>query len=170
MDPGERWHPPKNSNFGEVDLPVKDHLCPPNLPQMITKVTHMCVYVLDQTSAYDFYVNKLGFKVHTDVPMGKDTRWLTVTPPEQPDLEITLFPVTEGGIFDKDAVKAMTQLIKRGSFGPAVLGCKDILATYEELKEKGVVFKKPPTKEFYGYEALFADDSGNWFSLMEFPK
>ena len=27
--------------------------------------------------------------------------------------------------------------------------------------------KKPPTKEFYGYEALFMDDSGNWFSLGE---
>lgn len=25
--------------------------------------------------------------------------------------------------------------------------------------------QKPPTKEFYGYEALFMDDSGNWFSL-----
>jgi hypothetical protein len=40
-------------------------------------------------------------------------------------------------------------------------------ATYEELKSKGVVFKKPPTKEFYAYEALFLDDSVNWFSLGE---
>jgi catechol 2,3-dioxygenase-like lactoylglutathione lyase family enzyme len=55
---------------------------------MITKVTHMCVYVLNQDSAYDFYVNKLGFKVHTDAPMGPGARWLTVTPPEQPELEI----------------------------------------------------------------------------------
>src|SRR3954465_10172969 len=94
--PGEQWHRPENSNFGEAHPTVKDHLCPRNFPQMIIKVTHMCVYVLDQNSAYDFYVNKLGFKVHTDAPMGKDIRWLTVTPPEQPDLEITLFPVTEG--------------------------------------------------------------------------
>lgn len=43
--------------------------------------------------------------------------------------------------------------------------CNDLLATYEELKAKGVVFKKAPTKEFYGYEALFIVDSGNWFSL-----
>jgi len=29
---------------------------------MITKITHVCVYVLNQDSAYDFYVNKLGFQ------------------------------------------------------------------------------------------------------------
>lgn len=134
---------------------------------MITKVSHMCIYVLDQERAYDFYVNKLGFKVHTDAPMGNDMRWLTVCPPEQPELEITLFLVNEGGMFPKEAVKTMRELIQSGTFGAAVFTCKDLLATYEELKAKGVVFKKPPTKEFYGFEALFIDDSGNWFSLSE---
>jgi catechol 2,3-dioxygenase-like lactoylglutathione lyase family enzyme len=134
---------------------------------MITKVTHMCIYVLNQDSAYDFYINKLGFKVHTDAPMGPDARWLTVCPPEQPDLEISLFLVVENQTFDKETVKTMTALIKRGTFGAAVFTCSNIMVTYEELKAKGVVFKKPPTKEFYGFEALFNDDSGNWFSLSQ---
>ena len=127
----------------------------------------MCVYVLDQDSAYEFYVNKLGFKVHTDAPMGPGSRWLTVTPPEQPELEITLFPVKEGGMFDAKTTETMIQLVKKGTFGAAVFTCQDLMATYEELKGKGVVFKKAPTKEFYGYEALFCDDSGNWFSLSQ---
>ena len=134
---------------------------------MITKLTHTCVYVLDQERAYDFYVNKLGFTVHTDAPMGEGARWLTVCPPEQPELEITLFLVTDGGMFDKETVKTMTDLIKKGTFGAAVFTCNDLLATYEELRSKGVVFKKPPTREFYGFEALFVDDSGNWFSLSQ---
>jgi catechol 2,3-dioxygenase-like lactoylglutathione lyase family enzyme len=134
---------------------------------MITKMTHACVYVLNQDSAYDFYVNKLGFKVHTDAPMGPGMRWLTVTPPEQPELEITLFPMIEGGMYTKETVDTMIDLIRKGTFGAAVFTCKDLLATYEELKAKGVVFKKAPTKEFYGYEALFTDDSGNWFSLSQ---
>ncbi|MES2005248.1 MAG: VOC family protein [Bacteroidota bacterium] len=134
---------------------------------MITKLTHACIYVLDQNSAYDFYVNKLGFKVHTDAPMGPGARWLTVCPPEQPELEITLFLVAEGGMFNKETVATMIDLIKKGTFGAAVFTCKDLLATYEELKAKGVVFKKAPTKEFYGFEALFTDDSGNWFSLAQ---
>jgi hypothetical protein len=41
------------------------------------------------------------------------------------------------------------------------------LATYEELKSKGVEFIKPPAKKFYAFEALFKDDSGNWFSLKK---
>ena len=134
---------------------------------MITKLTHLCIYVLDQESAYDFYVNKLGFIVHTDAPMGEGVRWLTVSPPEQPELEISLFLVIEGDIFDKETVKTMTALVRRGTFGAAVFTCHDLMATYEELKTKGVVFKKAPTKEFYGYEALFVDDSGNWFSLSQ---
>lgn len=134
---------------------------------MITKLTHLCIYVLDQDSAYDFYVNKLGFKVHTDAPMGEGARWLTVTTPEQPDIEITLFPVVESIMFDKETVKTMTELIRKGTFGAAVFTCKDLLATYEELKAKGIQFKKPPTREFYGFEALFIDDSGNWFSLSQ---
>lgn len=134
---------------------------------MITKLTHVCIYVLNQDSAYDFYVNKLGFKVHTDAPMGPGMRWLTVCPPEQPELELTLFPVVEGSTFNKETVKTMTDLIKKGTFGAGVFTCKDLLATYEELKSKGVVFKKAPTKEFYGFEALFVDDSGNWFSLSQ---
>ena len=134
---------------------------------MITQLTHVCIYVLDQDSAFDFYVNKLGFQVHTDVPMGTQGRWLTVSPPEQPALEITLFKVAEGGIFDAETVEMMKTLIRRGTFGPAVFTCKNLLATYEEMKAKGVVFKKPPTQEPYGFEALFQDDSGNWFSLAQ---
>jgi catechol 2,3-dioxygenase-like lactoylglutathione lyase family enzyme len=125
----------------------------------------MCIYVLNQDSAYDFYVNKLGFTVHTDAPMGPGARWLTVCPPDQPELEITLLLVREGEMFNTETAKVMTDLIKKGTFGAAVFTCKDLMATYEELNAKGVVFKKPPTKEFYGYEALFVDDSGNWFSL-----
>ena len=69
---------------------------------MITKLSHTSIYVLDQNSAHDFYVNKLGFKVHTDAPMGPDERWLTLTAPEQGDMEITLMEVSEGRKFTKE--------------------------------------------------------------------
>ncbi|MGI8583684.1 MAG: VOC family protein [Chitinophagaceae bacterium] len=58
---------------------------------MITKVSHICIYVLNQDSAYDFYVSKLGFKVHTDAPMGKDARWLTVCPLNNLNLKLHSF-------------------------------------------------------------------------------
>jgi len=132
---------------------------------MITKMNHVSIYVLDQESAHDFYVDKLGFKVHTDAPMGPGKRWLTVTPPDQPDLEIALMLIDEGMMFTTDSAAKMRELVKSGTFGFGVFQCNDLNATYEELTAKGVEFTKPPTEEFYGYEALFKDDSGNWFSL-----
>jgi len=132
---------------------------------MITKMNHVSIFVLDQTSAHDFYVNKLGFKVNTDAEMGPGKRWLTVNPPDQPDLEITLMLIDDGMMFDKESAQKMRDLVKSGTFGFGVFQCDDLRATYEEMKAKGVEFTKPPTEEFYGYEALFKDDSGNWFSL-----
>ena len=134
---------------------------------MITKLNHVSVFVLNQDSAYEFYVNKLGFKVHTDAPMGPGMRWLTVCPPEQSDLEIALMSIDEGTMFTAASAKQMRDLVSKGTFGFGVFECNDLLATYEELKAKGVEFKKPPTKEFYGFEALLKDDSGNWFSLSQ---
>jgi catechol 2,3-dioxygenase-like lactoylglutathione lyase family enzyme len=133
---------------------------------MITKMTHVCIYVLNQDSAYEFYTKKLGFKVITDARMGAVNRWLTVSPPEQSDFEMALTPVKEGMMFTKETAKAMTELVKKGTFGFGVFKCKDIFATYEELKAKGVEFTKPPKEEFYGIEALLKDDSVNWFSLV----
>ena len=133
---------------------------------MITRMTVTNIHVIDQNSAYDFYVNKLGFKLIDDIPMGPDTRWLTVSPPEQLDLQLVLFPVKVSKMFPKEVAEALISLIKKGIFGCGVLTCNDIYATYEELKAKGVEFIKPPAKEFYGTEALFKDDSGNYFSLQ----
>jgi predicted enzyme related to lactoylglutathione lyase len=134
---------------------------------MISKITHANLFVLNQESAYDFYVNKLGFKVNTDALMGPDVRWLTVSPPDQPDIEISLMPVVEGFMFNADAVKSMRDLIQKSTFGFAIFECKDLMATYTELIAKGVEFVTPPKQESYGFAAMFKDDSGNWFSLSQ---
>ena len=134
---------------------------------MITQMTHVNIYVLNQESAFEFYTKKLGLKVITDVPMSKDARWLTVGIPGQPGFEITLTPIAVGMFFSKETADSLRELVKKGTFGVGVFTSQDIYATYEELKAKGVEFTKAPTKEFYGTEALFKDDSGNWFSLAQ---
>jgi len=134
---------------------------------MITRMTHMNIFVLDQDRALDFYTNKLGLKVIIDVPMNKDARWLTVGTLEQPGFEINLTPVHKSILHSEDTAETLRNLISKGTFGVGIFTCTDIMATYEELKAKGVEFIKPPTKEFYGTEALFKDDSGNWFSLAQ---
>lgn len=137
---------------------------------MVTKLSHAGLFVTDQNKAYDFYVNKLGFKVHTDVNMENGFRWLTVTAPEQPDLEITLLAPLDSTMFqDEEVRKAFKVLLEKGVLGAGVLHTPDCRATYEELKAKGVVFSSPPKEQFYGIEALITDGCGNWFSMTQ-PK
>lgn len=134
---------------------------------MIQRISHISIYVLDQEAAYDFYVNKLGFEVHTDAKMDGGFRWLTVTPKGQPDLEIALMPTGPGPMMDQETSDMLRALIVKGVIGSGVLQTADIYKTYEELKAKGVEFSQPPTERFYGIEALFKDNSGNWFSLSQ---
>lgn len=137
---------------------------------MISKLSHTTIYVLDQDRALDFYVNKLGAKLHTDAEMGPGMRWLTITFPELAEQEIILMPFEPGMNLSKENAANLSKLVTAGAFGFGVFETNDIHATYEEMKSKGVEFTKTSTKEFYATEAIFKDDSGNWFSLTEKSK
>jgi catechol 2,3-dioxygenase-like lactoylglutathione lyase family enzyme len=135
---------------------------------MITKLSHITFFVLDQDKAYDFYVNTLGFTVNTDAKMPNGFRWLTVTPPQQPDLEIALLPPLAGGMsYDEETRNAFKVLLEKGALGAGVFDTPDCRATYAELKEKGVTFKSEPKEQFYGTEAVMSDGQGNWFSMTQ---
>lgn len=135
--------------------------------RMIARITHLSVYVLDQDEALAFYVDKLGFKKHTDIPMHGGGRWLTVTAPEQPDLEVALMPTAPWGAWNAENAATMRNLVQQGLFGFAAFKCKDVRATYEELHAKGVEFTMPPTEQPFGIIAVLKDNSGNSFSLSE---
>lgn len=134
---------------------------------MIQRLSHATVWVLNQDSAYDFYVNKLGFEVRDDHKMDNGFRWLTVGPKGQPDLNIVLMPTDPSPMMDQETSEALRALIGKGKMGGGVFHTADIHKTYEELKGKGVVFTQAPTERFYGIEALMKDDSGNWFSMSQ---
>ncbi len=134
---------------------------------MIQKLSHATLFVLNQDEAKEFYVDKLGFDVNTDITMDSGFRWLTVNPKGQPDLEIILMSVEPNGPFDQEASDHLKWLVSNGKLGAAVFATADCRKTFEELKAKGVEFVKEPTEEFYAVEAVFKDNSGNWFSLSQ---
>ena len=145
---------------------------------MITRFSHTTIFVLDQAKAYDFYVNTLGFKVNTDATMENGFRWLTLNPPDQPDLEIVLMDILHEGMLksekspdgiDKESQAAFKVLLEKGILGAGVMQTNDCFATYQELKAKGVMFKGEPKEQFYGIEAVMFDGCGNWFSVTQ-PK
>lgn len=134
---------------------------------MIRKLSHATVYVLDQEKALDFYVGKLGFEVRSDITTDYGFRWLTVGPKEQPEIEMVLMLVAEGGVFDSEVVGHLRALLEKGGLGPGAFETDDCQGTYEALKAKGVEFVSPPQERPYGVEAIFKDNFGNWFSLTE---
>ena len=136
---------------------------------MIQKLSHVTVFVTDQDAAKDFYVNKLGFEVNTDATMEGDFRWLTVTPKGQRDMEIVLMKLAPNPFCDEESVEMLKKLLKKGVLGAGVFDTADCRKTYQELKAKGVEFQGEPEERFYGIEATFKDNSGNWFSLTQ-PK
>jgi catechol 2,3-dioxygenase-like lactoylglutathione lyase family enzyme len=134
---------------------------------MITKLSHVTLFVNNQEDAKNFYVNKLGFEVRTDQTMDGGFRWLTVGPKTQPGLEIVLMEPKAGPMFDEEAAAAIRMLLKKGVLGSGVFEVDDCHKTYEELKAKGVQFAGAPQERFYGIEAIMKDGMGNWFSMTQ---
>ncbi|WP_116213214.1 VOC family protein [Streptomyces olivoreticuli] len=135
---------------------------------MIKGIAITTVWVLDQDRAKEFYTEKLGFEVRTDMTMGGDKgmRWLTVGAKDQPDVELTLMVPGAPGL-DPESAEALKKLVAKGTLGAGVLSTDDIHRDYETLKGKGVEFLQEPQERPYGTEAIFRDDSGNWFSLTQ---
>lgn len=133
---------------------------------MITNVSLVNVFCLDQDKARDFYVDVLGFTPHTDATLG-EFRWVTVNHPSQPELELTF--MTPGPPLDPDAADFIRRQLEKGQLGGVGLNVDDCHKTYAELRAKGVEFVQEPTDRPYGVEAVMRDISGNWLVLVE-PK
>src|SRR3546814_3718973 len=104
------------------------------------------LYVRDQDEAHDFYVGKLGFRVHTDARNG-DYRWLTVQHPDQPSFQLGLFAPQPPTV---DAVTAQTlrEIVAKGAMPPLVLVVDDCRAAHERLLARGVEFTQEPTERY----------------------
>jgi catechol 2,3-dioxygenase-like lactoylglutathione lyase family enzyme len=137
---------------------------------VIQRQSHSTIYVIDHEEALEFYRDKLGFEVRTDMSMNDELRWVTLSPKGQPDLEIVLMPITLGPAFDAETAEEMKALVKRGALGIGVFETDDIHGDYERLSKQGVEFVSPPEEKFYGIEAIVKDNSGNWFSLTQRQK
>ena len=134
---------------------------------MIRKMSHATIFVNDQNEALEFYRDKLGFKVHTDAMVGADFRWLTMCTNDDPEFEFILLEPKPGMLMDEETSKQLRAILAKGVLGAGVFVADDCRRTFEELKAKGVEFISEPAQRPYGVEAVFKDNSGNWFSLTQ---
>ena len=123
------------------------------------------LYVRDQDEAVDFYVGKLGFRIHTDARNG-DYRWLTVQHPDQPDFQLGLFR-PQAPMVDETTAQRLDEAVAKGAMPPLVLVVDDIDAAYEEMRGRGVEFTQEPIARYGSADASFRDPSGNGWKMLQ---
>ena len=123
------------------------------------------LYVRDQDEALSFYVEKLGFRVHTDVKNG-EYRWLTVQHPEQPSFQLGLF-APGPPVLDAATAQEVRAILAKGAMPPLVLTVNDCRATCEQLRSRGAEITQEPVDRYGTVDAGFRDPSGNGWKLIQ---
>jgi predicted enzyme related to lactoylglutathione lyase len=129
---------------------------------MITKTTHLTLFVKDQDEALKFYTEKLGFKLHTDAMMPNNERWVTIHPAQQKDFEFALMKATT------PAQKALIgkQAPDMPLFCVSTDNCRKMVENFKknDVKVIGEIEDMP-----WGVSASFQDLYGNNIYMVE-PK
>lgn len=131
----------------------------------MTQVQVVGLYVHDQDEALAFYVDKLGFKVHTDVRNGP-YRWLTVQHPDQPAFQLGLF-VPGPPVHDDATAQTLREMVAKGAMPPLVLEVDNCRAAHDRLLGQGVEFTQAPIERFGTVDAGFRDPSGNGWKMIQ---
>ena len=120
------------------------------------------VRTTDPDTSLAFYRDVLGLTVAKDVRNG-DFRWVTLTTPTQPELEICLEQVGQGaGWMSDDDAKAITDLMAKGLLNTLVFEVDDVDALFEHVRAAGGEVIQEPADQFYGVrDCAFRDPMGN---------
>jgi catechol 2,3-dioxygenase-like lactoylglutathione lyase family enzyme len=127
---------------------------------MYNAITQSQLFVLDQDEALEFYVDKLGFEVHTDADLGF-MRWLTVSLPGDPSRQVLLERPGPPAM-DPATAEQVGDLVTKGAGGGwLAISTDDARAAYETLVTRGVEVTDEPTEKPYGIDFGIRDPFGN---------
>lgn len=125
------------------------------------------ITVHDHEEALKFYRDVLGLEVRNDVGSGS-FRWVTLSPPSQPDVQIVLSPTHPGREADGDTVLA---LVTKGSLNGVNFNTDDVDATFEQIRASGAEVLQEPIDQAWGVrDCAFRDPSGNMIRINQAPK
>ena len=126
---------------------------------MELKISHSFVTVDDHEKALGFYRDVLGLTVTADAPLGP-FRWLTVSPPSQPGVEIVLATPDMG--HGPDDTEALRTLLAKGALNGVLFTTDDCDAAFEHVRKSGAEVLQEPIDQPYGVrDCAFRDPAGN---------
>lgn len=123
---------------------------------MIAAVT---LLVADYDEAIGFFVDRLGFVLLEDSPLGAGKRWVRVAPPGGATALLLAQPKNEA---ERAALGAQA-----GGRVAFFLHTDDFAGDHARFTAAGVRFREGPRREPYGTVAVFEDVSGNPWDLVE---
>jgi catechol 2,3-dioxygenase-like lactoylglutathione lyase family enzyme len=122
------------------------------------------VTVHDPDEALKFYRDALGLEVRNDVE-SQGFRWVSVSPPEQPDVQIVLAPTHPGRESDGDTILA---LLTKGSLNGVNFVTDDLDGIFERVRASGAEVLQEPMDQFWGQrDCAFRDPSGNMVRINQ---
>jgi uncharacterized glyoxalase superfamily protein PhnB len=121
----------------------------------------------DPEATIAFYRDTLGFEIRNDVEM-RGLHWITVGPPEQPDVNIVLYPPgADPGITD-DERRVITEMMAKGTFGIITFASSDLDATFERVQAGGAEIVQEPADQPWGIrDSAVRDPSGNLIRINQ---
>lgn len=129
---------------------------------MKQSIAHVALVVRDYDEAIDFYTRKLRFALVEDTYQpAQDKRWVVVAPPGGQGTSLLLARAT---------TLEQAAHIGRQTGGRVFLFLQtdDFWRDYREMKDRGIVFVRPPKQADYGTVAVFEDLYGNLWDLLAF--
>jgi catechol 2,3-dioxygenase-like lactoylglutathione lyase family enzyme len=124
------------------------------------KIGHITLLVKDFDEALQFYVEKMGFVKRQDSKSWGDNRWVTVSPKDQLDLELTFVLANS-----EEKLKSLGK--QAGDHVFITIQTEDCKRDYQAMKDKGVKFYGEPTEQMWGIEVVFEDLYGNLYDLVQ---
>ena len=134
---------------------------------MDLKLSHCFITVDDQDKALPFYRDVLGLRVVNDVAF-EGMRWLTVSPPSQPGVEIGLVTPAQNPDASAADREAATTLLAKGLLGGVIFATGDCDATFERIQAAGAEVLQEPVNQPYGVrDCAFRDPAGNMLRFSQ---
>ena len=128
------------------------------------RILHTMLRVGDLDRSLAFYTEVLGFQKKHDLPVGGGFRWLTLVAPDgHDDVELVLEPNAN------PAARAYQDALLEQGIPITAFEVDDVAAEHERLRQRGVVFTKPPTAAGPVTIAIFADTCGNLIQIYQPP-
>ena len=138
-----------------------------NVAGMDLRLSHCFITVDDQDKALAFYRDVLGLQVVNDVSF-EGMRWITVTPPAQPGVEIGLFTPNDNPDASPADREAAATLLAKGLLSGVNFVTDDCDATFEAIQASGAEVLQEPMDQPYGVrDCAFRDPAGNMIRFMQ---